>query len=258
MSRLSEQLGDGGVVVGAGASTFAPSVIEVYGSLGLDYVWLDLEHKGPSPADSQSLEQLARAADAGDVELLVRLPTADPWLVRTVLDTGVSNVLLARVETAAEVRRAARATTVSYDGNPGERGVGVCRASDWGTGGYEPTNESPGLGVMVETAAAIDNLEEILDVPGLDFVYPGAADLAISLGHPFEADDPVVEEAITGVVDASLDAGVPLGQTVSGPEGIPDAVSDGWRLLRFGDELDAVRQRVDAFLGQLPPGPAKE
>jgi 2-dehydro-3-deoxyglucarate aldolase len=258
MSRLSELLSGGEVVVGAGATTLAPSVIEVYGALGLDYVWLDLEHKGPSPADSQSLEHLARAADAADVELLARLPTADPWLVRRVLDTGFSNLLLARVETAAEVRRAARATVVSYDGNTGERGVGVSRASDWGTGGYEPENDSPGLGVMVETAAAVDNLEAILTVPGLDFVYPGAEDLAVSLGHPFDAGDAVVQDAITDVVDASHEAGVPLGQTVSGPETVPDVISDGWQLLRFGDELDAVRRTVGAFQAHLPPVSGKE
>jgi 2-dehydro-3-deoxyglucarate aldolase len=252
MSELSDRLAAGEIVCGAGASTFAPAVVEVYGALGLDYVWLDLEHKGPSPADSNALERLVRAADVADVELLVRVPTGAPWLVRKVLDTGVSNLLLARVETAAAVRRAARAATVAYDDEPGARGIGVSRASGWGSDGYEPTNDAPGLGVMVETAAAVDAIDDILAVPGLDFAYPGAADLAVSLGHPFEPEDAIVQEALATVTEACRDAGVPQGRSVTAAESVPDLVEDGWQLLRFGDELGAVRRSLARFTDRLP------
>lgn len=252
MSELSDRLAGGEVVCGAGASTFAPAVIEVYGALGLDYVWLDLEHKGPSPGDSHAIERLVRTAEAADLELLVRLPTGAPWLVRKVLDTGVSNLLLARVETAAEVRRAARAATVAYDDEPGARGIGVSRASGWGSGGYEPTNDAPGLGVMVETAAAIDDIDDILAVPELDFAYPGAADLAVSLGHPFEPDDAVVQEALATVTEACRDAGVPLGRSVTAAESVPDLVEEGWQLLRFWDELAAARRSLARLTDRVP------
>lgn len=256
MSELSDRLAAGEVVCGAGASTFAPAVIEVYGALGLDYVWLDLEHKGPSPADSHALGRLVRAA-AADVELLVRVPTGDPWLVRKVLDAGVSNLLLARVETAAEVRRAARATTVAYSDEPGARGVGVSRASDWRSDGYEPTNDAPGLGVMIETAAAVDSIDDILAVPELDFAYPGAADLAVSLGHPFAPDTPVVQEMLATVIDACQDARVPLGRSVTAAESVPDLVEEGWQLLRFGDELGAARRSLTRFIDRVPDPPPK-
>lgn len=257
MSELSSQLATGEVVCGAGVSTFATAVIEVYGSLDLDYVWLDLEHKGPSPSDSHTLEGLVRAAEAAEVELLVRLPSAAPWLVRKVLDTGVSNLLLARIETAAEVRQVARATTVAYGNGPGDRGVGVSRASNWGSDGYEPTNGAPGLGVMVETAAAVDNLDDILTVPGLDFAYPGVADLAVSLGHSFEPDDAVVQEALATVTETCRDMGVPLGRSVTAAEAVPDLIRDGWQLLRFGDELGAVRRSLAGFTDHVPTGPSK-
>lgn len=248
MSELSDRLAAGEVVCGAGASTFAPAVVEVYGALGLDFVWLDLEHKGPNPADSQAVEHLVRAADAAGVELLVRLPTCAPWQVRAVLDAGVSNLLFARVETATEVRRAARAATVTYDDEPGARGVGVCRASDWGTGGYEPSNATPGVGVMIETAAAVDNLGDIFAVPGLDFAYPGAADLAVSLGHPFEPEDSVVQEALAAVTEAARAAGVPLGRSVTTVESVSNSVEQDWQLLRFGDELGAIRRSLTRFI----------
>lgn len=272
MSELAERLRDGEVVRGMGATAFAPALVEVYGNLGLDFVWLDFEHKGPSPADSHALENLVRAADGTGTELLVRLPTGDPWLVRKVLDTGVANLLVPRVETAAEIRKVARAMSFTGeeaaggeagDGNEaenvtGDRGVGNSRASGWGGEGYEPGNRSPGLGVMVETAAAVERIDEILSVPALDFVYLGAEDLAVSLGHPFETDHPEVGAAVDATTAACRDAGIPLGRSVGSPAAVSEAVAEGWRLLRYGDEMGAVRRAVADFEEGLPAGAAKD
>lgn len=251
MSDLSRMLDEEHVVQGAGATTFAPAIIEAYGAADVDFVWLDFEHKGPSPADSQTLEHLVRAAECADTELLARLPTPDPWLVRKVLDTGVQNVLLSRVETATEVRRAARAMAFTYDDGPGERGVANSRDSDWGDEGYEPTSDTPGLGVMLETAAAVENLESVLSVPGLDFAYLGRYDLAVSLGHPFQTEHPEVDEAVAAIREACEAADTPLGRSVSKPESVASAVEDGWRLLRFGDEINAVRRALTEFTEDL-------
>lgn len=246
MSRLGQRLSEGKLLRGVGASTFAPAVVETAGAAGMDFVWLDLEHKGPSPADSHALEELVRAAGSADTELLVRLPSTEPWLVRKVLDAGVSNVLLARVETASELRRGVRATEFVYDDEPGGRGGAVSLASDWGRTDYEPRGD-PAVGAMLETASAVENLEAILEVPGLDFAYLGAADLSISLGHPFETDHPAVEEAVDSVREGCEEAGVPLGQSVDDPEAATAAVEEGWQLLRYTDDLSALRRRLAEF-----------
>ena len=118
-------------IFGAACATFSPTVIETLGNTGLDFVWLDFEHGGPSPYDSTVFEELTRAAEAGDIELLVRLPAPDPPLVRKVLDAGVRTILLPRIETADELRRAVAAAHFSYDGDVGDRGVGVGRTARW-------------------------------------------------------------------------------------------------------------------------------
>jgi 2-dehydro-3-deoxyglucarate aldolase len=92
-SKFRESLAAGTPVFGARVASYAPSLVEVYGSLGLDYVRVDLERPGPSPWDGRYLENIARAARGADIELLVRLPNADPSLVRRVLDTGVRNLM---------------------------------------------------------------------------------------------------------------------------------------------------------------------
>ena len=96
-NSFRETIEDGGVVFGARVSTFSPTVIEIYGELGIDFVWLDFEHMGPSPYDSTVFEDLTRAADVGGTELFVRLPSGDPALIRKTLDAGVRNLFIPTV-----------------------------------------------------------------------------------------------------------------------------------------------------------------
>lgn len=253
-NALRTALESGDSVVGARATTLAPPVVDVYGDLGLDFVWVDLEHSGPSPADSVELGHLVRAADAAGTELLVRLPSGEPDLVRKALDAGVRTLLIPRVETAAEVRRAVRAAHFSYDGRPGRRGVAAERTSDWGASmdGYpEREDDAVLVGVMVETEAAVENLEELLAVPELGFAFAGPADLSVSLGHPLETDHPDVADALETLREASLGAGVPVGRIANDPAEARRAIDEGYRLLRVGDELGAARQVLGERLGEL-------
>jgi 2-dehydro-3-deoxyglucarate aldolase len=243
----------GDVVYGARASTFSPTVIEVFGDLGVDFVWLDFEHTGPSPYDSTVFEELTRAAEAGGTELLVRLPSGEPPLVRKVLDAGVRTLLIPRVDSAAEVRDAVEATRFVYDGRPGERGKASGRSSDWGSAdGYvEREDEEVCLGVMIEKTTAVDDLEAILDVPELGFVFVGPADLSVQLGHPTNRQHPEVRAQIEAIEAACLDAGVPLGGIATDPEAIEAATADGYQIVRLGGDLGAIRQTLGERLARV-------
>lgn len=253
--RLKETLEQGGVALGAGTLPAAPAFIEVYGALGLDFVWLDFEHAGPSPYDSPALENLARTAETAGIELLVRLPTGDPPVVRSVLDTGIRNIFISRVDSADEVERAVRATKFTVDGEVAERGIAKSRASDWGARldeTYPETeNDSTVLGVMIETEAAVENLEEILSVPELGFVFVGPGDLSASLGRPTETDHRDVQTLVADVETAALEAGVPFGRAVVDEDGARAAIERGCQLLRIGTSIDAARavigDRLDAI-----------
>jgi 2-dehydro-3-deoxyglucarate aldolase len=120
---LAATIDAGGVALGMLDNTYSPTVVEFCGELGLDFVWLDLEHGGPDPWDAGAIENLLRAAERTDIEPLVRLPDTDPTLVRKALDLGVRNVFLPRVKTTAEVREAVRSARFDYDGEPGDRGL---------------------------------------------------------------------------------------------------------------------------------------
>lgn len=241
---LRRVLERGEPALGAGVTTLDPAFVEVYGALGFDFVWLDFENAGPHPEDATAVAALARAADAAGIEPLVRLPSGDPSLIRKVLDTGIRTLLVPRVETAAEVRRAVEASRFAYVDGVGERGYAGARASGWGgdTDGYAAREDANVLvGVMIENLTAVANVEEILAVPELGFTFVGPSDLSVSAGHPLETDHPDVTEAIETVREASHAAGVPVGRTSSSVEATTAALDAGFDLVRIGHEVGATR-----------------
>lgn len=242
-NRVREAIEADEAAVGARCMTRSPMFVEVYGDLGFDFAWVDFEHGGASPWDATVFETLVRAARGADTDLLVRLPSGDPHLVRKVLDTGVRTLLIPRVETAAEVRRAVEASRFRYDGGPGERGAASGLASGWGgADGYVEGEDGTVLvGVMIENRAAVENIEEILGVPDLGFAFVGPADLSTSYGHPLETDHPDVLDAIGRVRDACLDAGVPVGRIANDAAAASEAIDDGYRVLRVGSEVASAR-----------------
>lgn len=251
MAGLSDALAGDGVAVGAGVSTYAPSVIEVYGDLGLDFAWVDLEHGGPSPWDSQAVSALVRAAEVADTHLVVRPPSADPSLVRKLLDTGLQTLLLPRIDTAAEAEAAIRASRFDYRDEPGERGASISRASSWNAYDQAADRAPPTIGVMIESERAMDNLADILAVPGLGFVYVGPGDLSVSLGRPLETDSTPVTERIEAVLRACRKASIPAGRSVNSPEALASAGAAGWRVIRCGDEFSALRAHLGPHLAAL-------
>lgn len=252
-NQFRQTIEDGGIVYGARSSTFSPTVIEVFGELGIDFVWLDFEHMGPSPYDSTVFEDLTRAAEAGGTELFVRLPSGDPPLIRKVLDAGVRNLLIPRVDSAAEVREAVEATRFVYDGRPGERGKASGRSSNWGNADdYVTTeDESVCLGVMIEKTTAVDELEDILSVPELGFVFIGPSDLSVQMGHATDKQHPEVRQQVDEIRRATLDAGVPLGGIANDPAAIEEAKSDGYQIIRMGGDLSSVQQTLSERLAQV-------
>jgi len=250
---VRERLEAGERALGVRAKTHAPMLIEVYGDLGYDFVWLDFEHGGPSPHDYAGLEAMTRAADAGGIEPLLRLPGPDPELVRKSLDAGARTLLIPRVETAAEVCRAVEAAHFTYDGDPGERGLETGRDTVYGAreNHVRRSDATVLVGAMVETVEAVENLDHILGVPELGFVFVGSGDLSVALGHPAERDHPEVVEAVARIQKRALDAGVPFGMPVDSTAAARAAIDDGAGLVRVGDEVDAVREVLGPRLGAL-------
>lgn len=252
-NSFREQVESGNAVYGARSSLFSPTIIEIYGELGFDFVWLDFEHMGPSPYDSTVFEELTRAAEVADIELFVRLPSGYPPLVRKVLDAGVRNILIPRVDTADEIRAAVKASQFVYEGEPGERGMASGRSRTWGfADDYVATeDEEVYIGAMIEKTTAIDELEEILSVPELGFVFIGPSDLSVQMGHPTNKNHSDVTEQIAEIETACRSAGIPMGKIENDPANIEKAVEDGYQIIRMGGDLSSIRSTLGERLDQL-------
>ncbi|WP_416840949.1 HpcH/HpaI aldolase family protein [Haloferax sp. DFSO52] len=246
---LKARFENGSVALGVLDSVYSPALVEFYGDLGLDFVWIDLEHGGPSPWDSSAIEDLLRAAERTGIEMAVRLPNTDPTLVRKALDLGVRTVFLPRVESAEEVRTAVRSSRFRYDGGPGDRGLASPRARRWGLAeDYVETEDRETLvGVTIENRQSLANLDEILAVPALGFVFIGPFDLSVSLGYPGEIDHPKVQEAVETIRSTAVDAGVPVGGLGFGMDDVNEKAQNGYQMLNLGSTTGALKGVVEGW-----------
>jgi 4-hydroxy-2-oxoheptanedioate aldolase len=163
---------------------------EVMAQCGWDSVTVDMQH---GVQDYQTMVQCFQAMDRLPVTKLVRVPWNEPGIVGKVLDGGAYGVICPMVNTAEEAR-----ALVSYCRYPpkGQRSNGPIRAAMYGVAGdYQKTANDEVLVIpMIETRQAVENIEEILDVPGIDAIYVGPADLAFSLGKTPKLDSEDAEQ----------------------------------------------------------------
>ncbi len=204
---------EGKKTVGAWCQICSPYTAEIMAREGFDFLAIDLEH---APTDLAILLELVRALDGTGVQPFVRAPWNDFVAIKRILDTGVSGIVVPYVNTRAEAEAAVKACKYPPEGIRGMSGSP--RAAGYGRNPMEylqRANAEIMVITQVETAIAVENIDEILTVDDLDGVFIGPMDLATSMGHFGDAGQPEVQEAITTVEQKALAADKVLG-TVAG------------------------------------------
>ncbi|OUS92832.1 HpcH/HpaI aldolase/citrate lyase family protein [Rhodococcus sp. NCIMB 12038] len=217
---------------------------EVCAGAGFDWVVIDGEH---GPYDARSVLPVLQAMGGyPDCAPVVRVPTGEPWLLKQYLDAGAPTVLVPMVDTAAQARTVVDACRYPPQGS---RGVGGARASRWGRypDYLKEANDEVCVLIQVETAEALDNLEEILDVEGIDGVFVGAADLAASLGHPGYAAHPEVQSAIRTALALIEKKGLPSGTLATVEETAHAYVEAGVRFVAVGIDAHLLARHTSAL-----------
>lgn len=208
MQTFRERGRSGEMLTGTFVAIPHPVAVEITARAGLDFVCLDWEH---AQFSRDALENLTRAAEAGGAAAMVRVPGNLPEAIAAALDAGASGVLVPRVSSAEEAAAAVRAARYPPDG---ERGAGPGRASHYG---YDiaryigQANAAILVAVQVETARAVDNVAAIVAVEGVDVVFIGPGDLAVSLGAFGPAGEAELDAAILKVIAACRAAGRAVG-----------------------------------------------
>jgi 2-dehydro-3-deoxyglucarate aldolase len=212
------------------------SVAEIMGQAGYDWVAVDMEHGAISV---HQLPDLFRALELGGTLPLVRLAHGNPKDCKQALDAGAGGVIVPMVETAAQlisVRDACRWPPA------GLRGVGFSRANLFGKHfeAYREEAQAPLLVAMIEHGRAVDCLEEILAVEGLDAILIGPYDLSASMGLTAKFDDPSFIGALDRIRTLCQHANISCGLHVVMPDFdvLNQKINDGYRFIAYS--IDAV------------------
>ncbi|OGF53274.1 MAG: hypothetical protein A2Z21_01160, partial [Candidatus Fraserbacteria bacterium RBG_16_55_9] len=206
-NMMKERLRKGEALVGAFSTIHAPSLIELLGILGMDFVILDGEHSSLTP---ETAEELYRAAELRSLSCVTRIGENHPQVMQKFLDSGALSVLMPLVNTKEDAQRVVDA--VKYP-PVGKRGLAASRASDWGLipGGLashvKVSNEETFIAIQVETREAVKNLKDILSVEYVDLIFFGPSDLSSSLGLPGQTTHPEVVSLIEKLGKETLAAG---------------------------------------------------
>jgi len=185
-----------------------PLAAEMLAGCGFDWLMFDTEH---SPMDPISVLPMLQAVAPYPVTPIVRPGSLNLAEIKKLLDIGAQTLLIPYVQDATEAAQAVAAVTYPP---AGLRGVaGITRASRFGTiKGYHTTaREQLCLIVQVETQSALDQIEAIAAVPGIDGIFIGPADLAASMGFPGEPNHPDVTAAVLDAIRRITAAGQPAG-----------------------------------------------
>ncbi|MCA9099180.1 MAG: 2,4-dihydroxyhept-2-ene-1,7-dioic acid aldolase [Planctomycetaceae bacterium] len=206
-SDFRARLKRGERLLGTMVTLGCPATAEILAGIGFDWLFVDGEH---GPLDTGDLLGILQVADQ-QTTCLVRVPGADEVAIKKVLDLGAGGVIVPQVNTpeqTADVVRWSRYAPL------GARGVGLARAHGYGLrfqDYMETANEQVAVIVQAEHVLAAENIEKIVQVPGIDAVLLGPYDLSASLGHTGQLDHPAVVQAIDHITKTCQAAKIPLG-----------------------------------------------
>lgn len=250
----------GGAPLGTFVMSASPIVAEAIACCGFDWAVIDAEH---SPLDMMPLVQMLQAFSASATQPVVRVPWNDTVLIKRILDAGAATILVPFVESGEQARHAVAATRYAPEGVRGM--AGLSRASRFGaTPDYFRTaNQRQGVIVQLETPKALEQLEEIAAVDGIDALFIGPVDLSGSMGHYGNAQHPEVQAALREAVKRCHAAGKPMGTMAGTIELAKDYMAAGFDFVALASDLTFVVGQARAAVAAIAaisadtnPGPA--
>lgn len=233
--RMIERLRDrdGGPLLGTWVKIPALETVELLARAGFDFVVIDLEH---SPMTTESAYRAAVVAQGLGMHALVRVSDRGVGQVQPILDTGVDGVLVPHVLDGADADRVMASLVFPPNGS---RGLGT--TSRAGTWGLDPTPEYLRRGneetlriPQLEDLSALEDVEAVLDVPGVNAAFLGMGDLTLSTGRT--ADDPVLTALADRLLAAAKERDIPVGTAVRTASAARAAADRGFAFVMVGND----------------------
>lgn len=250
-NRIKRIWQEGGNVLNGWLHIPSPYAAELMAHAGYDSLTVDLQHGPPDLKDALAMMQ---AISTTETVPLVRVPWNDPGLIMRLLDAGSYGVICPMVNTREDAERFVGACRYPPHGY---RSFGPYRATLYAGADYaEHADEEILTMAMIETREALENVDDIMSVPGLDAVFIGPADLGQSLGEGpgMDRTEPAVVEAIDAVLEAAVRNGLVAGIFTGSVEYASRMVEKGFRfvtVLSDGRLLAAAAgQTIEALKGE--------
>lgn len=205
----------------------SPAAAEVLAGTGFDWFFIDAEH---GPLGTSEILSILQAV-SHRVTCIVRVPEAAESPIKRVLDIGAHGIIVPQVNTAEQ---AADVVQWAKYAPLGSRGVGLARAHGYGSTFAEylgNANDQTVVIVQAEHVTAVENIESIVKVPGIDAIQLGPYDLSASMGKMGQIDDPEVVAAIDRILTVSKQAGLPVGCFGVSPKAVNADIQRGCSLV---------------------------
>ena len=243
---------EGELVVGSWINSCSPIIAELMASAEFDFLCVDAEH---SAVDLSQVQQLFQAIKAGnpDCAPVIRLPGVDYAYTKRYLDAGAQGVIAPLVMNRSDAEQLIEATKYPPTGN---RGLGFCRANQYGKNVrsyFKQANEDIFVAVQIEHINAVEAIDEILDVSGIDAVFIGPFDLSASMGLAGEFDNPRYLEASSTVLEACKNKGIAPGIHVVQPdaEQFLEQANEGYQLMAFSLDTTIISEACRTGLEKI-------
>jgi 4-hydroxy-2-oxoheptanedioate aldolase len=247
-NRVKRMWAEGQPALGGWLTVPSSFSAELMAHAGFDWLCVDMQH---GVIDYQVAVTMLQAISTTDTIPVVRVPWNEPGIIMKALDAGAYGVIVPIVNTAAEAESAVRACRYPPRGI---RSHGPIRAALYGGRDYIARADGEVLCIVqVETKESVENLDEILAIPGVDAAYIGPADLSLSLGLPpaSDHDEPAFGEAIERVLDAckrhKLAPGAHAGNVVTARK----RLEQGFLMVEMCDDAGSLARSAAADLKTL-------
>lgn len=236
------------VPMGTWISSASPLVAEAIGHAGFDWAVLDMEH---SPLELPGVVSLLQALASTKLAPIVRLPSNDAVLCKRVLDVGATTLMIPFVQDADEAQRAVAACRYPPLGGRGT--AGMSRATRYGTQRLDLRAADAGLALILqlETPQALERLEAIAAVDGVDALFIGPADLSAAMGHGGDTRHPAVMRALLQAAERARAVGIPIGTLAGTPEVATQVRAAGFDFVGLGTDLGLLVHAAQAALAAL-------
>ena len=236
IKSIRKNLSKGGNSIGSWIQIPHTSIAEIMGQAGYDWVAVDMEHGTISP---HQLPDLFRALELGNTLPLVRLAQGEAKDCKQALDAGAGGLIIPMVQSAKQLQRVIDAASWPPSGN---RGVAFSRANLFGKNfeKYIEEAQKPLLVAMIEHVNALNELDDILKVAGLDAILIGPYDLSASMGITARFDEQDFTEAMQAIKAKADKAKIACGIHVVDPDTseLKQKISDGYRFIAYS--IDSV------------------